>query len=311
MQQQQQSPNHIDKHGMSINLTLILALGMIGLGLLGSGSDGGFFIAIGVAFAAFSWLTTPRSYMVFDDRLVIMYGQPRIRVISFESIERTELLRLPIGDRVAIWLKTRKRYVLQPRNPGEFYGKLSEALGYPTHSYVGSQTEEKDVQTLLLGEKISPDERQKVLELLARWSQTTVRIEAAINLVRLTAEEQSLGMQSEEFEKARLEAIEVVNQTQGETTDQQFWPFLENDSGARAMFDLRAKLEESHQHHLSLLRLEGDVAGALRDTQEGKAPSADEIVAAKEALERALDQIGVSVGQIARYYRISPQEYQR
>ena len=302
----------MDKHGMTINLTLILALGMIGLGLLGQGSDGGFFIAIGIAFAAFSWLTTPKSYMVFDNRLVIMYGQPRTRVIPFEDIERTELLRLPIGDRVAVWLKTRRRYILQPRNPGEFYGKLSEALGYPTQSYVGSQTGEKDIQMLLFGERMNTDERQKVLDMLARWFQGTVGIETAVNLVRLTAEEQSLGMQSEEFEKARLAAIEVVDQTQGEIADQQFWPVLEDDSGARVMIDLRAKLKESHQHHLSLLRLEGDVAESLQDTQEEKAPpSGDEIVAAKEALERALNEIGVNVGQLARYYRISPQEYQR
>jgi len=62
----------------------------------------------------------------------------------------------------------------------------------------------------MFGRKIDPNERRKVLELLSRWSHAIARIDRATDAMRLTVAEQPLGMQSEEFEKARLAALAVV-----------------------------------------------------------------------------------------------------
>ena len=58
----------------------------------------------------------------------------------------------------------------------------------------------------MFGRKIDPNERRRVLGLLGRWSRAVARIDKATDTLRLTMVEQPMGMQSEEYEKARLAA---------------------------------------------------------------------------------------------------------
>ena len=134
-----------------MNLTLIMALVVAFLGFGVIGDPSGLLLFVGLAVAAFSWLTTPRSYIVFNDRLVIMYGQPRIKVIPFSGVEQAEVLTLPFGERVRVWLKRQRPIILQPRDSQLFNGKLTEALS----SYQGSHPEER-VEDEPSGEPPSP-----------------------------------------------------------------------------------------------------------------------------------------------------------
>ena len=118
--------------------------------------------------------------------------------------------------------------------------------------------------------KIDPNERHKVLELLGRWSRAVARIDKATDTLRLTMVEQPMGMQSDEYEKARLAAIAVVGQVQKETTDPRFWPILEDNNAGKVMLDLRMKLDESYAHQLNLLNLYKVAADAFRRGRESE-----------------------------------------
>ncbi len=74
----------------------------------------------------------------------------------------------------------------------------------------------------MFGRKPDPEQRGKVLELLTRWSSAIARIDEATDAMKLVIVKQPLGMQSEEYEKARLAAIAVVEQVQKETANPRF-----------------------------------------------------------------------------------------
>lgn len=159
--------------------------------------------------------------------------------------------------------------------------------------------------------KIDPNERRKVLELLGRWSRAIVRIDEVTDAMRLTIAEQPLGMQSDEFEEARLAAVAVVGQIQKETTDPRFWPILEDNSGGKVMLDLQMKLNKSYAYQLNLLNLYKVAADDFRSGRDAQAPSAKEIMSSNKSFARVLDQMGAIAGKLARQYGISSQEYQR
>lgn len=163
----------------------------------------------------------------------------------------------------------------------------------------------------MFGRRIDPNERQKVLELLGRWSGAISRIDRVTDDLKLIIAEQPLGMQSEECEKARLAALAVAEQVQKETTDPRFWPILDDNRGAKIMFELKMKLDESYTHQLNILNLLGVAADAFRSGRDSQAPPAEEMMSANKSFGRVLDQMGAIAGKLTRHYRISVQEYQR
>ncbi len=163
----------------------------------------------------------------------------------------------------------------------------------------------------MFGRKIDPNERQKVLELLGRWSRCIARIDTATDAMKRTIAEQPLGMASEEFEKARLAALEVAEQVRKETTARRFWPVLEDNRGAMIMFEFKMKLEESYGYQLNVLAVMGQAADAFRREREAESPSYEELMSANKSFARVLDQMGKVGGKLARHYRSSLQEVQR
>ena len=120
-------PLHTDRHKSSFNLTLMLAMVVAVIGLF-SGGQGMFLVVMGLAVAAWSWLTTPSQYFIYNDRLVIAYGRPRVRHVNFEQIDQVDLLALPIGNRLRVRLKTGRPMFIQPREAEEFQSKFQGAL---------------------------------------------------------------------------------------------------------------------------------------------------------------------------------------
>jgi len=163
----------------------------------------------------------------------------------------------------------------------------------------------------MFGPKIDSNERRKVLELLGRWSHSVASIDGSTDAMRQAIAVQPLGMQSDEFEKARLAAVAVVGQIQKETTDHLFWPILEDNRGGKILLELQMKLNESYAHQLNLLNLYKIAANAFRSGKDAEAPSAKEIMSANKSFARVLDQMGAIAGKLARHYGISAQEYQR
>ncbi len=127
----QQQPIHWDQHRSSFNFTLIFALVVAVIGIMGNYP----LLAIGLAVAAYTWLTTPRQYLVYRDALVIRYGTPRVKPIPFANISHLETLSLPMGERLRVRMVDGKRTFLMAKDPDTFRQRLEEALG----SYHDSQ----------------------------------------------------------------------------------------------------------------------------------------------------------------------------
>ena len=134
MAQQHENPIYWDQHATKWNLTLIFSLVVIVLGFIMSG--GFLLIILGAVMAAYSWLTTPRQFLLYRDSMVIVYGMPRTRVISLAEISHVELLALPFGERLRIRMMTGSRMMLMMRDPGAFRAHLEDALA----QYHGEQS---------------------------------------------------------------------------------------------------------------------------------------------------------------------------
>ena len=125
MVQQHETPIYWDQHASKWNLTLMFSLVVIVLGFVMVNI---LLIALGVVMAAYSWLTTPRQFLLYRDSMVIVYGMPRTRVISLAEISHVELLALPFGERLRIRMMTGSRMMLMMRDPGAFRAHLEDAL---------------------------------------------------------------------------------------------------------------------------------------------------------------------------------------
>ena len=148
------------------NLTLILALVVVVLGLLqaagfdplaaacnprtggdsagqteGAQPEGGdganqstnrgsawLLVIVGLGVGAYSWLTSPRQYRVYSDALIIMFGMPRQRTIHFSDIREVVLDRGFMGDPLRVYTVNRRRIPLQVREPEEMHRYLDGAV---------------------------------------------------------------------------------------------------------------------------------------------------------------------------------------
>ena len=63
MQERQQEPLHWDNHRTNLNLTLIFSLVVAVIGIMGQP----LLFVIGVGVAIYSWLTTPKQYLIYSD----------------------------------------------------------------------------------------------------------------------------------------------------------------------------------------------------------------------------------------------------
>ena len=133
MAQQQETPIYWDQHATKWNLTLIFSLVVA---VLGFAMVNILLIALGVVMAAYSWLTTPRQFLLYRDSMVIVYGMPRTRHISYAEISHVELLALPFGERLRIRMMSGSRMMLMMRDPGAFRAHLEDALA----QYHGEQS---------------------------------------------------------------------------------------------------------------------------------------------------------------------------
>ncbi|MBM3941647.1 MAG: hypothetical protein FJ316_01735 [SAR202 cluster bacterium] len=132
-------PLYQARHRIPINITLFLALAVVVLGIYETArgvSGGGMLIVVGLGVAMYTWLASPRQYLVYPNSLVIEYGTPRLRVIPFEDISHLDMLSLIIGDRLRVRLARplasrlldRKRIILELRDPQAFHDQLLAAL---------------------------------------------------------------------------------------------------------------------------------------------------------------------------------------
>lgn len=85
-------------------------------------------IIAGLGIAAYSWLTTARQYYIYRDALVIVYGRPRVKIISFSQVSHIELLSLPMGNRLRVQVVGGRPILLAAQDSETFREHLDTAL---------------------------------------------------------------------------------------------------------------------------------------------------------------------------------------
>ena len=85
-------------------------------------------VLVGLGVGAYSWLTSPRQYRVYSDALVIMFGMPRQRTIHYSDIREVVLDRGFMGDPLRVYTVNRRRVPLQVREPEELHRYLDQAV---------------------------------------------------------------------------------------------------------------------------------------------------------------------------------------
>lgn len=134
MQQTQNQPLYAAKDRVPFNLTLVLALGIAGWGVAGflgifpPPANPEMIIALGVAVSIYTWLFTPREYMVYADAVCVAYGKPRIKVIHFSNIAVVEMGSMVALDQLRIRPVKGRRQSIRVRDPETFFEALEAAL---------------------------------------------------------------------------------------------------------------------------------------------------------------------------------------
>lgn len=144
MAQSQNQPLYWDKDRVPVNLTLILALGIALWGLgdwlapaqvpfgdIDSETATGrplLIIVLGIGVAVYTWLMTPRQYLVYADALCIVYGRPRVKTLHFRDIDAVELGSLSALDRLRVRPLRGRRQSIRVREVEAFYEQLEGAL---------------------------------------------------------------------------------------------------------------------------------------------------------------------------------------
>ena len=132
METPQETLIYWDKTRRPVNFLFILAAVAAVLGLMGlvkGNENAESMLILGLGVGAYSWLTNARTYLIYPEHLVIMYGTPRRRIIPFSQISHVEFLSLPtIGDRVRVRLENGRGIMLQAKDSETFHDRLDEAL---------------------------------------------------------------------------------------------------------------------------------------------------------------------------------------
>jgi hypothetical protein len=144
MQQTRNQPLYAAKDRVPFNLTLILALGIAAWGFLGMfeiippPGNPTMIIVLGIGVSAYTWLFTPREYLVYSDSLCVVYGRPRVKVMHFSNIAMVEMGSLATMDQLRIRPVKGRRQPVRVRNPEAFFDELEAAL----NSYRAAHPEE-------------------------------------------------------------------------------------------------------------------------------------------------------------------------
>ena len=134
MAQSQNQPLYWDKDRVPVNLTLILSLGIALWGLVGivnpslGGGSPELILILGIGVAVYTWLMTPRQYLVYADALCIVYGRPRVKALHFRDIAEVELGSVSALDRLRVRPHRGRRQSIRVREVEAFYEQLNGAL---------------------------------------------------------------------------------------------------------------------------------------------------------------------------------------
>ncbi len=136
MEQPEPQPIYADGPKPGLNITLILALVVVVLGLLDAmNGPVPILLILGLVVVAFNWFTTAKQYLIYENALVVVYGRPRVKAVPFDGISHVELLELPMGARLRVRMHNGGRFMITTQNVEEFRDRLDEALARFNDTY--------------------------------------------------------------------------------------------------------------------------------------------------------------------------------
>ena len=122
-------PLYAAKDRVPVNLTLVLSLGIACWGGYMYITSGEFLLIIlGIGASIYTWLFTPREYLVYSDYLCVAYGRPRVKVMHFSNIATVEMGSLATMDQLRIRPVRGRRQPIRVRDPEGFFNELEAAL---------------------------------------------------------------------------------------------------------------------------------------------------------------------------------------
>ncbi len=107
-----------------LNVPMILASALAIIGLF----TGYVLVGLGLVGMIYSWVTTPRQYLIFENALVIVFGRPRVKAIPFPEIDNVEMLTVPAGNVLGVRTVNGKRAIISVVNVDEFKVQLEGAI---------------------------------------------------------------------------------------------------------------------------------------------------------------------------------------
>lgn len=134
MMQSHGQPLYAAKDRVPFNLTLVLALGIAAwgagavFGLWDMGGNPSLIFLLGVAVAIYTWLFTPREYLVYEDAFCVAYGRPRVKTIHFSNIAVIEMGSMATLDQLRVRPIRGRRQSIRVREPDAFFDALEAAL---------------------------------------------------------------------------------------------------------------------------------------------------------------------------------------
>ncbi|MCY4365936.1 MAG: hypothetical protein OXE17_06925 [Chloroflexi bacterium] len=134
MQSHGGQPLYAAKDRVPFNLTLVLALGIAAwgagavFGLWDMGGNPSVIFMLGIAVAIYTWLFTPREYLVYDDAFCVAYGMPRVKTIHFNNIAVIEMGSMATLDQLRVRPVRGRRQSIRVREPDAFFDALEGAL---------------------------------------------------------------------------------------------------------------------------------------------------------------------------------------
>jgi hypothetical protein len=134
MQESENQALYWDKHRIPVNITIIFSLVVVGFGIvqMTQGMEGNIppqiLIILGLLVGAYSWLKTPKVYVIYPDALIITYGKPRRKVIHFSDISEIDMRQGHSPDRLRVWKSNGRRESVVAKDPESFHEHLQQAF---------------------------------------------------------------------------------------------------------------------------------------------------------------------------------------
>ena len=143
MQESENQALYWDKHRIPVNITIIFSLVVVGFGIvqMAQGMQGNIspeiLIILGLMVGAYSWLKTPKVYVIYPDALIVAYGKPRRKVIYFSDISEIDMRQGHSPDRLRVLKTNGRREAVVAKDPEAFHDQLQQAL----NAYRGQNTQ--------------------------------------------------------------------------------------------------------------------------------------------------------------------------